>query len=206
MPFVETVPVEQAAGDVRAMYAQTQATLGFVANYAKAFSHRPDVYRAWQGLLGAIRGHLDPRRYELITLAAARAMRSSYCMLAHGSILARDFYSSAQLTTIAADPAAGGLAPVDVAIMDFAGQLVRDASAVTADDVRRLRGHGLTDTEIFDIAAAAAVRCFFSKLLDALGVEADAVFGGLDEVLKRQLSPGRPISPHAPECLPATPA
>jgi uncharacterized peroxidase-related enzyme len=205
MPFVKTVPVEDAAGDVRAMYAQTQTTLGFVANYAKAFSHRPDVYRAWQGLLGAIRGHLDPRRYELVTLAAARAMRSSYCMLAHGSILARDFYSSSQLTAIATDPAGGALAPVDVAVMDFAGKLVRDASAITADDVRRLRDHGLTDPEIFDIAAAAAVRCFFSKLLDALGIEADATFDGLDEPLKRQLSPGRPISRQPPECLPAAP-
>ena len=41
MAFVKTVPVEQATGDVRAMYERTQAALGYVPNYAKAFSHRP---------------------------------------------------------------------------------------------------------------------------------------------------------------------
>jgi len=85
MAFVHTIPVEQAAGDVRAMYERTQGALGYVPNYAKVFSHRPDVMTAWSGLLAGIRGHLDARRYELVTLAAARALRSSYCMLAHGS-------------------------------------------------------------------------------------------------------------------------
>jgi alkylhydroperoxidase family enzyme len=85
MAFVSTVPVEQAAGDVRAMYERTQSAFGCVPNYAKIFSHRPDVMVGWSGLLATIRGHLGPRRYELVTLVAARALRSSYCMLAHGT-------------------------------------------------------------------------------------------------------------------------
>jgi alkylhydroperoxidase family enzyme len=31
---------------------------------------------------------MDPRRYELATLAAALELRSSYCALAHGKVLA----------------------------------------------------------------------------------------------------------------------
>jgi hypothetical protein len=34
---------------------------------------------------------MDPRRYELVTLAAARVLRSSYCSLAHGKTLAEQF-------------------------------------------------------------------------------------------------------------------
>ena len=56
-------------------------------NSVAAFDLRPDVYEAWQQLLGAIKEGVDPRRYELATVAAARRMRSSYCMLAHGSVL-----------------------------------------------------------------------------------------------------------------------
>ena len=44
-----------------------------------------------------------------------------------------------------------------------------------------LRDHGFTDAEIFDIAAAAAARCFFSKLLDALGAEADGAYDFLED-------------------------
>jgi uncharacterized peroxidase-related enzyme len=202
MAFIHTVPVDQAEGDVRAMYEKTQATFGYVPNYAKAFSQRPQVMAAWSGLLAEIRGHLDPRRYELVTLAAARALRSSYCMLAHGSVLRRRFYTAEQLASIAGDAAAGELAAADAAAMAFAEKVARDASAITQADVQALREHGLSDTEIFDIAAAAAARCFFSKLLDALGVEPDAAFESLEDELKRQLTPGRPISRHAAERVP----
>jgi hypothetical protein len=41
-------------------------------NYAAAFSQRADVYDAWQHLLGTIKHGMDPRRYELATVAAAQ--------------------------------------------------------------------------------------------------------------------------------------
>ena len=206
MAFIRTIPVEEAAGDVRAMYERTQAALGYVPNYAKAFSHRPDVMTEWSNLLASIRGHLDARRYELITLAAARALRSSYCMLAHGSVLLGKFYSADQMTAIAGDPPTAELAPADVAMMAFAEKVARDASAITEADVRALREHGFTDPEVFDIAATAAARCFFSKLLDALGAEPDAAYDGLDDGLKRRLTPGRPISRNAAEHIPVPPS
>jgi uncharacterized peroxidase-related enzyme len=206
MAFIHTIPADEATGGVRAMYERTQGAIGYVPNYAKVFSLRPEVMDGWVGLLASVRRQLDPRRYELVTLAAARALRSSYCMLAHGSILARQFYSPSQLTAIAGDPATAELAPAEVAMLAFAEKVVRDASAITAADVETLRAHGFGDGEIFDIAATAAARCFFSKLVDALGAEPDSAFEAMDESLKRRLTPGRPISRATPEGLPATPA
>jgi alkylhydroperoxidase family enzyme len=78
--------------------------------------------------------------------------------------------------------------------MAFAEKIVADATSVTQADVDRLRGVGLGDTEIFDIAAAAAARCFFSKLLDALGIEPDAKYGALDPDVRDALVVGRPIA------------
>lgn len=48
--------------------------------------------------------------------------------------------------------------------------------------------------EIFDVAATAAARCFFSKLLDALGAQADSSFNELDPTLRAVLTVGRPVS------------
>ena len=203
MAFIRTIPVEQAEGDVRAMYERTQAGPGYVPNYAKVFSHRPQVMAAWSGLLASIRGNLETRQYELITLAAARALRSSYCMLAHGLVLREKFYSTAQLAAIAAGSGRADLTPADVAMMAFAERVARDATAITEAEVGALRVHGFTDAQIFDITAAAAARCFFSKLLDALGALPDEAYGQLDEDLKRELVRGRPISPERPERMPA---
>jgi uncharacterized peroxidase-related enzyme len=199
MAYIDTVPVNQATGDVRAMYEATQANFGYVPNLAKVFSHRPKVNAAWAGLLGSVRANLDTRRYELVTLAAARALQSSYCMLAHGTVLRKQYYSPEQLTAIAKDFATADLAAVDVAIMAYAEKIARDASSVTAADVQRLREHGLTDAEIFDIAAATAMRCFFSKLLDALGAEPDSAYADMERELRQQLTVGRAISRAAVE-------
>jgi uncharacterized peroxidase-related enzyme len=202
MAFVHTVPVDRATGDVRAMYARIEAAVGYVPNYAKLFSHRPQVMATWAAFLGAIRGNMDPRRYELVTLAAARALQCSYCMLAHGAILRRDFYSADQLTEITRDPAASDLTPAEVAMMAFVDKLTRDATSITRADIRGLLDHGFTDAEIFDITAAASARCFFSKLLDALGAEADGAYDFLEDPLKELLTPGRPMSHDALDRVP----
>ncbi|MEX1093550.1 MAG: hypothetical protein WEB67_06355 [Acidimicrobiia bacterium] len=60
-------------------------------NYTKLFGHRPGLYAAWKQMAGEIQRNLGVRNYELATLAAARAMRSSYCSLAHGKVLAEEF-------------------------------------------------------------------------------------------------------------------
>jgi uncharacterized peroxidase-related enzyme len=202
MAFISTVPVSEATGDVRAMYERSQADFGFVPNYAKAFSLRPPVMATWGAFLGSIRGQLDPRRYELVTIAAARALQSSYCCLAHGRILRERFYTAPELAAIVDDPA-GRLTPAEAALMAFAEQVARDATRITAADIQRLRDLGLTDVEIFDVAAAAAARCFFAKLLDAVGVEPDAPFATLEDGLRERLTVGREIATAAAERLPA---
>ena len=163
-------------------------------NYMRAFAHRPAVYAAWRQLLGAITADMDERRYELVTLAAAGSLRSSYCSLAHGQVLLERHVSEAELLTLALEPDSPALTPVESAAMRFARKVVEDATAVSAADVAELRDLGLSDAEIFDIAAAAAARCFFSKTLDALGVQPDAEYAALSPELREALVTGRPIA------------
>src|SRR6516162_368075 len=155
-------------------------------NYERAFEQRPEVYAAWQQLNGAIKAGMDLRRYELVTLAAARRLRSSYCSLAHGTVLAERF--DAPVTQIATDHRAAGLDEVDVAVMDLAEQVVGDT------DLQRLRDLGLSQEEIMDVILAAAARCFFSKTLDALGTQADSSYHELAPDLREVLVVGRPIA------------
>jgi alkylhydroperoxidase family enzyme len=83
---------------------------------------------------------------------------------------------------------------VDTAVMELAEKVVDDATSVIPADIERLRELGLTDAEILDVVLAAAVRCFFSKTLDALCVEADARYWSLEPELRDALTVGRPIA------------
>ena len=161
-------------------------------NFEKAFEARPDVYVAWGGLIASIRANMDLRRYELVTLAAARRLGSSYCSLAHGTVLLEQL--DEPVLEIARDHHAAGLDEVDVAIMDLAERVVDDATSIEDADLERLRTLGLSDPEIMDVILVASARCFFSKTLDALGVRPDATYSELEPELRDVLVVGRQIA------------
>lgn len=161
-------------------------------NHARAFAARPEVYAAWQQLNGAIKERMDLRRYELATLAAARRLRSSYCCLAHGSVLLAEF--GEPVVEIVRDRRTSGLDPVDLAVMDLAERVVDDATSIGEGDLQPLRELGLSEEEIMDVVLAASARCFFSKTLDALGVLPDASYRDLEPEVRDALVVGRPIA------------
>jgi uncharacterized peroxidase-related enzyme len=194
MTYIEAITEDAASPSAAALLDGDRARLGYVPNFARAFAHRPAVYEAWQRLNGALKDTMDARRYELVTLAAARRLRSSYCTLSHGKVLAEQLFAPDTVRALALDHRSAGVEPVDVAVMDLAEKVVDDASSVTEADIGRLRDLGLSDAEIFDVVAAAAARCFFSKTLDGLGVQPDMVFAAMDPPLREALAVGRPIA------------
>jgi uncharacterized peroxidase-related enzyme len=194
MTFIQTVPEDEATGAVAAMYETDRQAFGYLPNLTKGFSLRPEVYAAWRQLNGAIKANMDLRRYELATVAAARRLRSSYCTLAHGSVLLDKFLSDEGVRAVAGGHDADELDAVDTAIVDLADKVALDATSVTQADVDRLRSLGLSDSDILDVVLAAAVRCFFSKALDGLGVEPDAKYAELDPDLRDVLVVGRAIA------------
>ena len=161
-------------------------------NMERAFAPTPDVFAAWVQLNTAIKEGMDLRRYELATLAAARRLRSSYCCLAHGTVLIERF--GEPVREIALDHRSAGLDEIDVAVMDLAERVVDDATSIGDEDLQRLRDLGVPDAEIMGVVLAASARCFFSKTLDALGVLPDAFYSELDPELQNALVVGRPIA------------
>jgi len=194
MSWIRTPPEDGAASDVAAAYTRDREALGYVANYTRVFANRPAVLEGWRALNGAVKASMDPRRYELATVAAAVRLRSSYCALAHGKVLAEQFDGPAAVSSIATAPTAAALTPVDRAVMALADTVAAGAASMTEDDLAELRALGVDDTDILDVVLAAAARCFFSSVLDAVGAEPDAAFRSLDPAVRDALTIGRPIA------------
>jgi uncharacterized peroxidase-related enzyme len=195
MPYIDTVGEGQATGAVAEMYETDRQVFGHLPNLTKAFSLRPDVYAAWRQLNGSVKSNMDLRRYELATLAAARRVRSSYCALAHGSVvLNNDFLSPEGVRAVIGGHDSPELDAVDAAVIDLADKVALDATSVTEADVDTLRSLGLSDADILDVVLAAALRCFFSKVLDGTGAEPDARFAQLDPEVRDALTVGRAIA------------
>ena len=194
MTLIETVAEDEATDAAAELYAAEKDVFGFLPNFVRAFSLRPEVYFAWKQLNGAVKSGMDLRRYELATVAAATRLRSSYCTLAHGSVLMDKFLEPETVQALVSDYRSAGLDDTEVAVMDLAAKVATDASSVEQADIERLRSLGLSDQDILDVVLAAAIRCFFSKVLDAVGAEPDAKYGQLDPVLRDTLTVGRAIA------------
>jgi uncharacterized peroxidase-related enzyme len=193
MAFIHTLTDDQVSVEARPFFDSDRERLGYVANYTRLFAQRPAVEAARRQLLDAIASNLGPRRYELVTVAAAGKLRSSYCTLAHGKILADEHLAAASVRDLVVDPHTAGLDEVETAIVEFARKIIDDATSIIPADIERLRDVGLSDVEILDVALAASVRCFVSKTLDAFCVEADSVYAELEGALRKTLTVGRPI-------------
>jgi uncharacterized peroxidase-related enzyme len=193
--FIDAPDESEATGDVAEWYERQRRSWGYLPNYAPAFAHRTDVAEAWANLNGTISRNMDRRRYELVTVAAARELRSTYCTAAHSKFLRDDCGDEVTMRAIAVDPSGGTLDATDRAVVEFATKVARDATSIEDADVQPLRDLGLSDTEIVDIVLAAAARSFFTKVLDGLGVQADAeLVESFDPDLRERFVVGRPVA------------
>ncbi len=193
--FIDSVPEADASGALADYYAQQRTAWGFLPNYALAFSSRPDVAQAWHALNLSIRDGMDRRRFELATIAAARALRSTYCTAAHSKFLRDACADAATVRAIAEDPAGGALDATDRAVYEFATKVASDAVSVDQDDIDLLRAAGLSDADIADVVFAAAARSFFTRVLDGLGAQLDPETAVCFEpALLETMLVGRPVA------------
>ena len=193
--FITPVPESESTGELADYYRSQRAAWGFLPNYAGAFSTRPDVAAAWNLLNSTIRDGMDRRRFELATIAAARALRSTYCTAAHSKFLRDVCGDEDSLRAIAADPSGAGLAAADRAVYEFAAKVATDAASVEQADVDRLRENGLSDADIADVVYAVSARSFFTRVLDALGAQLDEqTADALPSELLHSMIVGRPVA------------
>jgi uncharacterized peroxidase-related enzyme len=172
---------------------------GYEPNYAALFASRPDVADAWTLLNLTIRDAMDRRRFELVTVAAAHELRSTYCTAAHALMLERACDSADVLDGLCDEldgDTSDALDETDRELVRFARKVARHAADVDRADIDALRAIGLTDAEVSDVIFAVAARCFFATAVDAAGAQADPeLVGSLGVAIAARLTIGRPFAP-----------
>jgi uncharacterized peroxidase-related enzyme len=79
-----------------------------------------------------------------------------------------------QRQAVQEDYRSAGLAPREVALLDFAVKLTKKPSGVRQEDLGSLRGHGFTDAQLVDAVHCIAYFNFINRVLDGLGVDPEA--------------------------------
>jgi uncharacterized peroxidase-related enzyme len=77
-------------------------------------------------------------------------------VVAHGAILRIRAKNPLLADQVAINYRKADITPRQRAMLDFAAKLTRESAAVDAADLSRLRSHGFSDADIWDIGAVAA--------------------------------------------------
>lgn len=193
MSLITNTPEAEATGEVAELYRRLQGRKEYLPNYAGVFGHRPALMEPLSTLQETLKAHLEPRLWALVSLAAAREMKASYCALAFAKRLILREFTEKELVEILRDEASPLLDERERAAMRLATRVAGDSSRMEQSDIDAARRAGFTDTEIFDLVAAAAWRCFFARIPDALGSAPDRALGHFGEELLELVVLGRAL-------------
>jgi uncharacterized peroxidase-related enzyme len=144
-----------------------------VAGIVAAHSLIPDaLYHAFAtfGALMAPDLPLTRRQHELIATVVSAANCTFYCTACHTEFLRRVTMDDELADAVRRDFRTAPLDERDRAMLEYAQQITRDATAVTDAHHARLRAVGFDDRGILQITLIAAWFNYINRVADALGV------------------------------------
>lgn len=159
-----------------APFATLIKTHGFIPNFFRAQTLRPDLLAAQAELVSLIllsEDVLTRSQKEAILLAVSAANLNSYCVAIHCNLLRGLGVPAEEGDQIAIDHHQSSLSEADKALLDFAVRLGSIFSEFSLDDVARLRALGFKDPQILEAVAVTALNNFANVLQKGLGIEHD---------------------------------
>lgn len=168
--------------DLRERIEQVQEKAGFVPNVFLALAHRPDEFRAFFAYHDALMdrpGGLTKAEREMIVVATSAANRCLYCVVAHGAILRVRAKDPRLADEIAVNYAKAPITPRQKAMLDFAVKLAVDPGSVGEADHAALAREGLSQDDIWDVAAITGLFALSNRLASAADIRPNGEFYGL---------------------------
>ena len=176
--FGET-PENELPDDIKAIYEQNRAKVGFVPNVFRAYSRRPEHFRAfmqYHDVLMRAPGGLSRVEREAIVVAVSSENRCQYCMTAHGAALRVVGKDAVLAEQIANNWRTADLTPRLRQILTFASRVNELAFAASDEEIESMRTAGFSEDDIWDIAAIAAFFGFSNRMAGLMNMNPNREF------------------------------
>ena len=176
--FGET-PENGLPDDIRAIYEQNATKIGFVPNVFRAYSRRPEHFRAFMHYHDVLmRGPsgLSRAEREAIVVAVSSENRCQYCLVAHGAALRVIGKDPVLAEQVANNWRTAELEPRLRDILSFASRVNEPGFAATDEEIETMRARGFSDDDIWDIAAIAAFFGFSNRMAGLMDMRPNGEF------------------------------
>jgi len=151
-------------------------TFGFIPNFFRAQTMRPDLIDAELQLIGAIlvkEGALTRQQKEYVFLVCAAANLSTYCVTAHCEMVRMLGIEGPDPEQIAVDHTAAAISLPLKALLNFAAKLNRQPLKVSRRDIDVLHTYGYTDQQILETVLMVGLAKFSNFVAFGLGATPD---------------------------------
>lgn len=175
--------------DISERILAVQQKSGFVPNVFLALAHRPDEFRAFFAYHDALmekEGGLTKAEREMIVVATSGANQCQYCVVAHGAILRVRAKNPLLADQVATNYRKADITPRQIAMLDFAMKASQRAEEVGDEDFERLRAHGFSDEDIWDIGAISAFFALSNRMANLINMRPNDEFYMMGRVPKRR--------------------
>jgi uncharacterized peroxidase-related enzyme len=152
-------PQDRLETEIAAYFAKCEEKLGFVPNVFRAYAFDNAKLKAFilmaDNLMLGDSG-LSKAEREMIAVAVSAINRCHYCLTSHGAALRQRAKDPELGEVVAQNYRAAGLKLRQKAMLDFAAKLTETPDKIEEADRSALRRAGLSDRDIWDIAAVAS--------------------------------------------------
>ena len=183
---VSYVEREQASPATNDFYDKAEDRFEMLLNIFKVFGHTPELGTVFTDMIMAILkdGEIDWVTKELIILKATHRNDCQYCVVQHETLSKRLGISEEKIADIGDEryKTSPHFTDAEKALMDLTVQIGIDANRVPKELWDRLHTH-FTEPQIVEAVFTIAIYIAVSKFGDALGVELEPVFSGIEPIL-----------------------
>ncbi len=179
--------LEDLPDDIRARMLEVQEKAGFVPNVFITLAHRPDEFRAFFAYHDALMlrdSGLTKAEREMIVVATSGANDCLYCIVAHGAILRLYAKNPLIADQVAANYRKADITERQKAMLEFALKVALRAAELTEADYAKVRAHGFSDEDIWDIGAIAAFFALSNRMANLIDMRPNDEFHLLGRVPK----------------------
>lgn len=160
-------------------FAICQEKLGLVPNVLLAYSHNIDKLNAFSAMYNDLmlgESGLSKLEREMIAVVVSAENRCFYCLTAHGAAV-RELSGRPELgEALVMNYRVADLSPRERAMLDFAVKMTVNSAAMDEADRQALRDGGLSENEIWDVAAVASFFNMTNKMASAVEMEPNSEY------------------------------
>ena len=171
--------------DIKSRILEVQEKSGFVPNVFLALAYRPDEFRAFFSYHDALMNKesgISKGEREMIVVATSALNSCIYCVVAHGAILRIREKNSLIADQIATNYKKANISERQLAMLDFAVKVSREANEVLEEDIQVLAQYGFSEQDVWDIGSIAAFFALSNRLANMANIRPNDEFYHLGRI------------------------